>query len=65
MVEKKEAVSKGQPFYFIDNQLIIVNIFLYLFDIQLINNYIFEYEKIANKVQALSAKSADGFSTHI
>jgi hypothetical protein len=64
-MEKKEAVSKGSLFYYVDNQQFNVDIFLYLFETQLINHCIFGYEKIANKVQALSAKPADGFSAHI
>lgn len=30
----KEAVSKGQPFYFVENQCVIVNNFSYIFDNQ-------------------------------
>ena len=34
MHKKNEAVSKGQPFFFIDNQRFIVDNFSYIFDNQ-------------------------------
>jgi hypothetical protein len=39
--KKNEAVSKGQPFYFVDNQANSVDKILYKFDYQLIKIIIF------------------------